>query len=351
MFIFTNNILKTSKSARARQIYENEIAFKNVIKTSFMSIIADDFMLSRIFKNESNGLRKIFFHLYFVFKVILLNRNSYVYSRNLSIVYLANKLGFNVIWEGHDLPKGINMKFLKKMVNQCKIVTISKALADKICLEYKFSPAFIFVAHDGVDIELYDKYRNSEREAIRKKFNIPLEKKIILHSGSIMKERGSLLFKEVLSVLPDWYFVQVGGNLKDIEFLRSELKTFDNFLFIPHQDVETLIQLQLCSDALFYMITKETSTYWCCSPMKIFEYLASGKPIVASNIGSLNEILSKDVAILYDPEDRNSLQQALLKLADGNASIELSKNAVSLVRQKYTWKIRAQQILSFLKLN
>jgi glycosyltransferase involved in cell wall biosynthesis len=151
--------------------------------------------------------------------------------------------------------------------------------------------------------------------------------------------------------MPNWYFVQVGGNSKDINFLKSEFKSFDNFIFIPHQDVESLIQLQLCSDALFYMITKETSTYWCCSPMKIFEYLASGKPIVASNIGSLNEILSKDVALLYDPEDRDSLQKALLKLEEGSANQELSKNAISLVRQKYTWVIRAQQIISFLKLN
>ena len=97
------------------------------------------------------------------------------------------------------------------------------------------------------------------------------------------------------------------------------------------------------------MITKETSTYWCCSPMKIFEFLATGKPIVASNIGSLNEILTKEVAFLYDPEDKKSLENALSKLSLVNESSSLSKNAETLVRQKYTWDIRAQKILNFLE--
>jgi glycosyltransferase involved in cell wall biosynthesis len=349
MFLFVNNILKSSSTARARQIFENEIAFKNLINSDFKSIDAEDFLFSKIIKNENNSLRKFFFHFYFIIKVIFINRKGIVYSRNLSVVYLANKMGFSSVWEAHDLPKGINITFLKAIINNCKIISISKALGDKICEVYKIKQNAVFIAHDGVDIKAYDSLRNIDTTIIRKKYNIPIDKKVILHSGSIMQERGASLFKDVLINLPDWFFVQVGGKNKDIEFLKKDLTSFSNYIIIPHQEVEELIKLQFSCDALFYMITKETKTYWCCSPMKIFEYLATGRPIVASNIGSLNEILTKDVAYLYNPEDKDSLQNALLKLNSINESSVISKNAVELVRQKFTWNLRAQLILNFLE--
>lgn len=350
MFIYANNVLKCSRSARARQVSENEKSFKNKLRGEFIGIFPDNCFLTKIFFNENNLIRKVLFHLYFVNKVLFLNRRSTVYSRNLSISYLASVLGFKVVWEAHDLPKGKNKKNLVKIAGKCKIIAISQALAIKICNEYSIKTSSVFIAHDGVEIEFYDKLRNQEAKIIRDKYKIPIEKKVILHSGSIMKERGTSLFKEVLIALPNWVFVQVGGNKVDLEFLQRDLKDFKNFIFIEHQDVEDLIQLQLSCDALFYMITKETTTYWCCSPMKIFEYLAAGKPIVASNIGSLNEILSDDVAFLYDPENVESMKIALKKLENEMESNRISKNAVALVRNKYTWDYRAHQILNFLEI-
>lgn len=82
-----------------------------------------------------------------------------------------------------------------------------------------------------------------------------------MHCGSIMKERGVSLFEEVLTTLPNWVFVQVGGNIRDVAILQKDFTNFPNFMTIEHQNVENLIQLQLSCDALFYMITKETSTY------------------------------------------------------------------------------------------
>ena len=60
-----------------------------------------------------------------------------------------------------------------------------------------------------------------------------------------------------------------------------------------------------------YPITKDTATWWCCSPMKLFEYMATKIPILGINIGAVSEIINKNNAIIFDSEDKNSLIEAI----------------------------------------
>lgn len=347
IFFYINNVLKAGQAARGRQIYENENAFRKIINANLRCWSADTFFVTRIFTDENNLIRKFFFHLFFFIRLIFLSRNAKIYSRNLSLVYLANKLGFSVFWEAHDMPKGKNSQLLNKLICKIKVISISNALSQKLQKDYQIPLENILVAHDGVDIQLYDEYRNFKIEDMRKKFGLPIDTKIILHSGTIKKERGTALFKDVLEQLPEWTFVQVGGSEADLNSLKSELSSYKNFMVLEHQTIENLIQIQLCSDALFYMITKDTPTYWCCSPMKIFEFLACGKPIVASDIGSLSEIISKNNAFTFEPFNAHSLKNALLLLNQKELCESISKNSLHHVRQNYTWDIRAKSILRF----
>ncbi len=349
-FFYVNNISKKAKSARSCQVAENEMAFKAVLNQGFRSLFPDDIFLIKNIFNENSYFRKIIFHFILFVKLLFLDRSHFVYSRNLSVLWVGKSLGFKIVWEAHDLPKGKNSKLLMKLKDKLKIVAISDALQLALIEKFAIKKETIMCAHDAVAIELYDKFRSVATEETRRKFDLPLDKKIILHSGSIMKERGSALFEIVLETLDtDWVFVQVGGREEDGLRLQKDNSFSKRFFYITHQDSENLIKLQLCSDALFYMITKETSTYWCCSPMKIFEFLASAKPIVASNIGSLSEIVDPSVAFIFDPENLASLQRALRSLEDAESSKQIAQNALRRVRDKYTWSIRASNIVKFLE--
>jgi glycosyltransferase involved in cell wall biosynthesis len=87
------------------------------------------------------------------------------------------------------------------------------------------------------------------------------------------------------------------------------------------------------------------------SPMKLFEYMASGVPVVASDLPSIREILSENNSVLFIPDDANSLADAIKKIL-GNPALadKISKQALSDV-QKYTWNNRAKEIISFITKN
>lgn len=84
------------------------------------------------------------------------------------------------------------------------------------------------------------------------------------------------------------------------------------------------------------------------SPLKLFEYLAAGLAVVASDVPSLREVLAADKEALFAPPDQiESWVAALKRLGeDERLRSALAKRGRQLVKRKHTWRARAQEALS-----
>jgi len=81
------------------------------------------------------------------------------------------------------------------------------------------------------------------------------------------------------------------------------------------------------------------------SPLKLFEYMASRRPIVCSDLPSLREILTDKEALFFEAGNPSDLTKAIQKIA-GNQELpeQLVYNAYKKV-QEYTWDKRAEKII------
>ena len=79
--------------------------------------------------------------------------------------------------------------------------------------------------------------------------------------------------------------------------------------------------------------------------MKIFEYMAAAKPIIASDLPVLREVLNDSNAILVDPEDIDAWRDALAALRDPKRREQLGRKAHDDFLRSYTWQARASRVL------
>jgi len=84
------------------------------------------------------------------------------------------------------------------------------------------------------------------------------------------------------------------------------------------------------------------------SPLKIFEYMAAGKPIVCSDLPALREILTHgETAFLLDPNDLDGWANTLQMLRNNeNLGMSIGSAARKELEEKYEWRVRAKRVLA-----
>ena len=87
------------------------------------------------------------------------------------------------------------------------------------------------------------------------------------------------------------------------------------------------------------------------SPTKLYEYMAAGRPIVASRVGQIAEVLEHErSALLVEPDDAQGLADAVVRLVDdGCLRARLATGAREAAERKHTWRQNAARVLAALE--
>jgi glycosyltransferase involved in cell wall biosynthesis len=193
----------------------------------------------------------------------------------------------------------------------------------------------------------------------RKKLGIKNQSKIFGYVGTLKTmgmEKGVATAIRCLKNLPVEYSLYVvGGEKEDIEYYKKISDNegiSDRVIFagkVSHGDVP--LHISACDCLVAPFPENEHYSYFM-SPLKIFEYMASKRPMVVSDLPSLREVLRDgDTALFIRPDNSADLAQAILKVcSDTDLYKKLSENAYKDVLENYTWKKRAEKILSFIRL-
>lgn len=287
----------------------------------------------------------------------LKNTGAVFITRDIAVAFTIVVFGGRALYEAHKQPIGIIPKQLFKLLchaKRFKLICISQALSNYYEINFKPFKSKTLVAHSGVFPEEYLPLFAASKTELRKKLNLPLDKIIIAHTGSLYKG-GAELYGELAKTNGDSVvFVHVGGSEQECskwaEYYRQ--RNLENIRFLPHQPADKIREFQVAADLLFYISTKNSPIYWCTSPLKLFEYMASGTPILGSRLGSVAEVFDEDVGFCFDPDRPETIRESLQSfLNHPDEAKRRAQTALTAVNQHYSWHRRAQAVLDFAKQN
>lgn len=357
LFYITRTMIP-SNSAQSVQIAAMcEVFFKYVENFWLISSQnAENQNMSRAYHWKKVNLVTPFRYLEFVLKIfflVLKEQPTHIFTRDIAVAYLFSFWKIKIVYEAHKEPRTKTARWIMRRLEKKQnflLVTISKALKEYYIREYFFNSEKISDCHDGVFLEEYEKVRHVDKKTLRETLSLPSDKIIVMHTGSLYAGRGAELFETIVKNFQEIYFVQVGGLKEDITFWQNYYQDYPNIVFIEHQTNQRLIKYQMSADVLFYPLTYQTSTWWCCSPMKVFEYMATGVPILGSNIGSIAEVLNDENSFIFDPDNAETIVKQMKFIQQNpNVALQRASKAYENIQLSYRWEVRAQKILEFMK--
>lgn len=272
-----------------------------------------------------------------------------LFGRYLRGLFMAWLLGRRSVFETHLPPARLDpvsrlmFRVLERRRGFEMLVVISEVLRRMVEAQCGLRP--ILVAHDGADLPAAD-----EQPAAHLPGAFPVG-----YFGNLYPGRGIELILALARLVPEASFHLVGGREQELHH-RFQAQVPANVTLHGYVPPTQALAMQRQCRVLLMPYQRVVSvpglgdtSQWM-SPLKMFEYMASGAAIISSDLPVLREVLRNgDNALLTPPEDAEAWAQALRRLmADPELARSLARRAHDDLARHYTWQGRARLILEHL---
>ncbi|WP_226789071.1 glycosyltransferase [Polaribacter porphyrae] len=295
-----------------------------------------------------------------IVQLVKLNVPDIIFSRDSFVLNALTKFNVPLIFESHNskLHTGHNIlhKFLEKRLlrvakssNFKCLFSISESLSKH--WEQKGIPQRkLFAWHDGFDTSLFEKH--IDINTAKSRLKLPTDKTIVTYTGGLYPSRGIENIVYLAKDFPDVDFLVIGGpekNRQNFQKLSLEDSVL-NINFMGYVEHNLVPHYLYASDILLALWSSKVPTINYCSPLKIFEYMAAGRTIVAHGFPTIREVLENEKdSILCQPDDFDSLKSSLSKALIAKDIF----NYGEIVREKafklYSWDNRVKKLLKFIQ--
>ncbi len=229
------------------------------------------------------------------------------------------------------------------------IIVVSNALKNQL-IEYGVEGDKIIVAPNGVHPDQFTP--EIDDGGLRKKLGVE-DKFVVGYTGTFGYWHGvedlAKAVKPIVDKIPNAVVLFVGdGNLRpNIEEITKKDGVFENIMITGFVPFKTIPNYLAACDVLVSPCVNNPDNEFFNSPVKLFEYMAMSKPIVASSVGQQGDVIDHKVnGLLHGEKQPEELAEMVHEIySDKDLADKLSKNARKRAVEKHDWKVNAQQIL------
>ncbi|MGB9722595.1 MAG: glycosyltransferase [Chloroflexia bacterium] len=291
-----------------------------------------------------------------------------VYVREVICAYwlsgfFRHLTGARLIYEAHELesrnPSRARGRLWQPLLERLDrtllrradgVVSLTETFAREL-EERSFRPAArTAVLPDAYDEELY---RPLERASCRKALGLPADGPILAYAGLTFSYRGLDLLLEALAGLaprfPALRLELVGGRPAEIAALEKQARALGVEGRVHFRGSVPRVEVPRYLGAADVLVIPGTVSGASASPLKMFEYMAMGRPIVCVDIPALREVLDDDAAYFFPPGDAPALARAVEAALTRPEEAARKGERARLRASAYTYGRRAERLLEIVR--
>jgi len=250
----------------------------------------------------------------------------------------------NIYTRDKKFHRRIINKFLGRFTD--KVVAVSETVKKDILKYDCLAEDKITVIYNGIDV---NNFLNINGNLTRSKLSISQEVPVIGTIGRLTFQKGQKYLIEAVSIIKEKFprimLLMVGDGP-----MKEELQNYANTLGLNEHVIFTGsrrdVPALLAAIDIFVF-----PSFWEGLPSALIEAMASGKPIIASDIPPIREIVdSEKVGILVPPKNRNAVADSIeLLLRNKNLAQKISNNAKEKVFSTFNIETTAKQYIDLFK--
>lgn len=252
--------------------------------------------------------------------------------------------------EIHIPPKG-RFGLLSHLVTKLDHIFVISGNLKKYFTERGYNN--VDVLPDGVDVEsILRADMQTVRRRLRQNLGVQEETNIICYAGHLYPYKGVEDLIDAAGGIADVIVLIVGGMPSDVDRCKAYAtsKKFKNVRFTGFVQPSEVANYLAASDICVYTLKPDAAIKDYTSPIKLFEYLASGHATIAADVPGVREIISPGLnGLLYEPGSIRELNGNLHKLlTDKKACVAIGEEGLNTAKL-FSWTARAKKALGILK--
>ena len=316
-----------------------------------------------------SGLKFLLDGLIFLWTVGLLLRHRYdfVHAHEEAVFFcrfLKPIFRFQLVYDMHSsLPQQLDnfeftkSKIIKRLFGALErtslraadaVITICPDLSDYVIREIGDDPKHVLI--ENSIFEPVRLARSTARAADSEMVELPAGRPVVVYAGTLEKYQGLDLlipaFAIVRQSVPNALLLIVGGDDRQVRAFRElaqQAGAAGDTIFVGRVPQEQAKQYAALATVLTSPRSAGTNT-----PLKVYELLASGKPLVATRIYSHTQVLTDDVAFLVEPTVEDMARGITEALSDSQSAKKKAGAARALYEAKYSRPVYERKMRSLI---
>jgi glycosyltransferase involved in cell wall biosynthesis len=258
----------------------------------------------------------------------------------------ARLAGAALLYDSHEYAAGVPYRertwalfvttLERLLIRRCAaVVTVSDGIADRLLARYALRERPV-VVRNTPDLA------RVPSQAVRLRAELGIEGTLVLHQGAIARDRGGDVLLGALALLPDCDLVLLGaGDEPELHALRAAAASnglADRVHVLPSVPVDSLLAHTAQADVGVSLLQDTCENHRLALPNKVFEYIAAGVPVVASDLPELRRTFGDVAGVeLATPSDPSAVAVAIRRAANGG---------LAEIGERFAWATDADRLVA-----